>query len=216
MSAKKIIIASATAFVVAGGAVLATNNNQPLEAESTLPIVEQVEEHEVRITDLEGRADSTEATVQEQGQQIQQVQRTVTNTVTVPAPAPTTAPFQSTEPTPTPAPAPAPQPTPQPPAPEPHPRTIIAVSVSPEPTIPDAHVCRYTLYSALETSKTGSYTQPNTMPCMSVGEVWKLVPESWQVYVVFNMEGMVRDLEYGGEMFTVEGRDGTVYAYWAR
>lgn len=46
-------------------------------------------------------------------------------------------------------------------------------------------------------------------------EVWKLVPESWQVYVVFNMEGMVRDLEYGGEMFTVEGRDGTVYAYWA-
>jgi TolA-binding protein len=172
MSLRRTIAISTAAVLTAGTAVVAFSPDQPTEAEGEWPIVQQVEEHEVRITDLEGQAVETQAQVEENTTQIVEVQRVVTNTVTQPAQtsAPTTnneTPTQSQ----TPAPAPSPEPVPTPPAPEPHPRTVMSFTDVPEPSIPGSHVCKYTLYSALETSRTGSYTQPDSMPCLAVGEV---------------------------------------------
>lgn len=168
MSVKRVVLATTTAFFVSAGAIVAFSPEQPTEAEGEWPIVQQVEEHEVRIDDLEGRTTETEAQVQENTTQIVEVQRVVTNTVTVPAETPAQVQAAPVE---APTPAPSPEPTPTPPAPVPHARTVMSFTDEPEPSIPGSHVCRYTLYSALETSKTGSSTQPNSMPCLAVGEV---------------------------------------------
>lgn len=129
------------------------------------PIFEQVENHEGRINNLEGRADTTETKVEQNSADIQVIQQ---ETGVTPAPTVTGRnPSQSTNPTSPSAPVVAdPIPTP---VPTPNPRSITAVSDVSNGN--GTHSCDYDLFDARQNAKSGVYIQPDSAPCYKVGDV---------------------------------------------
>lgn len=160
----------ATVSIVALGASgAAVQQFTTTGANEVPPIYEQVENHEGRITDLEGRQDTTEAKVEQNSNDIQVIQQ---ETGVSPAPStgsssPTTSDTTTSSPsTSEPVSQPAPEPTPEP---TPHPRTITAVSDTPNGN--GTHTCDYTLYDKVQDAKSGVYIQSDGSPCYKVGEV---------------------------------------------
>lgn len=161
-----IKLAAVTGLIALSGTGYALQLNQTTGANEVPPIYTQVEDHEVRIDSLEGRADTTEATVEQNSADIQVIQQ---ETGTSPAPTTTTTSGTTEQPvtqTTTSEPAPAPTPAPEP---APHPRTITAVSEA--PSTHGLHSCTYTLYDPIQSSRQGIVLQPESIPCHQVGEV---------------------------------------------
>lgn len=161
---KTAIIGSVIALTVTGASALAVQTTQT-GAEEVPPLVQQVNDHEVRIDTLEGQQEDTEATVTQQGQEITVLQQTI-------APAAPTQPIAEASVTPAPAPTEPSEPTAPTPAPAPvpviDPRTITAVV---EGTQGSLRTCDYTLYGHSENAAMGIVLQPMSLPCYTVGEV---------------------------------------------
>src|SRR5262245_54202789 len=115
----RLLTAAGIAVIATGGVALANSQPEPIAADEVPPIVQQVEDHEVRITDLEGRADDTDEKVATNTTAIGQLQQ---NTLTA------SSDDEPESPTPPSTPGPEPEPEPQP---TPHPRTITAVRDEP-------------------------------------------------------------------------------------
>lgn len=164
---KKLIITAAITAAIASGTVAIQQTKSG--ANEVPPIYEQVEQHEGRITNLEGRQDTTEAKVEQNSSDIQVIQQ---ETGVAPASgsySPTTSTSTQTS-SGTAQSVPVSQPAPEPaPEPAPHPRTITAVVDAPSNN--GLHSCDYTLYDRIEDSRQGTVMQPAEIPCHAVGEV---------------------------------------------
>jgi hypothetical protein len=165
--AKAII---ATGLIVAiGGTTAALQQVTTTGAEEPNPIIEQVGDHEVRIDSLEGRADKTDAKVEQQSADIEVIQQETG--VAPAAPVPSSPQVAETETATTSQPAPAPtasEPAPAP-APEPAKNPRLIMGVSDRPTTPGMHGCNYTLYDPAQ--NVTSFIQPVDVPCYGVGVV---------------------------------------------
>lgn len=159
---KKRLLLATGIVALAGGTTFAVATYQPEQtvADEEPPIVQQVNDHEVRITDLEEETAETQEQVERNTADIAVVRQQV---------APVAQPTPSQQPSPTPAPKPADEkaePKPQP-EPEPHPRTIVAVDD--QPRTGGLHTCAYTLHDP--TQRKTTVIQPLEKPCLEVGEV---------------------------------------------
>lgn len=158
---KKLLIASTVAVTTASALTFAAV--RPTTADDPAPIVAQVEDHEGRITTLEGQQEATESQVEQNTADIKDVQR---RTQSAPgssdaAPAASDAPSGQSAVT-------TPQDASQTPVADPDPRTVVAVEQSVNGSL---RSCTYTLYSARETAFLGAIVQPIERPCVAVGEV---------------------------------------------
>lgn len=159
-------LAGVVTFLALSGTTYALQQAVPAGADEVPPIYTQVAEHEERIGSLEGRADTTEAQVQENSDDITVIQQTTGAAPATRSTSGSSSSSTSTTPGTTAPQEPAPAPTPQP-API-DPRTITGVS---EFVTGGLRTCDYLLHDWHEDTYQGVVIQPAERPCHAVGGV---------------------------------------------